>query len=102
MYCSNSRERISLTNIDKYQCANSRLPVYRLIYMYDSEVCTFCNLKVNGDEYYYILLIDLPIFQMNKRTLHNTYVIPTYNTYYYRRPGIYYISYSNFLEDLVF
>ena len=50
---ANTRERISMT---KYRCANSRIPVYSQIYMYDTEACTLCNLKVTGDEYHYILI----------------------------------------------
>ena len=31
----NSRERISLT---KYRCTNSKLPIYKHIYLYDSDI----------------------------------------------------------------
>ena len=50
---SNSRERISLT---KYRCTNSKLPIYKHIYLYDSDICTLCNLNSKGDEYHYILI----------------------------------------------
>ena len=46
----NYRERISLT---KYRCANSKIPVYKQIYMYGTELC---NLNINGDEYHYIMI----------------------------------------------
>ena len=51
----NNRERISLT---KYRCANSNIPVYNqiYIYMYETELCTLCDLNVNGDEYHYITI----------------------------------------------
>ena len=72
---ANPRERISMT---KYRCANSRIPVYSQIYMYDTEACTLCNLKVTGDEYHYILIC--PYFRLNREL----YIKP----YYYRRPSM--------------
>ena len=72
---ANPRERISMT---KYRCANSRIPVYSQIYMYDTEACTLCNRKVTGDEYHYILIC--PYFRLNREL----YIKP----YYYRRPGM--------------
>ena len=42
----NYREQISQT---KYRCANSKIPVYNQIYMYETELCTLCDLNVNGD-----------------------------------------------------
>ena len=33
------------------------MPVYRQIYVYNTELCTLCNLKVIADEYHYILMI---------------------------------------------
>ena len=47
----NNREQISLT---KYRCANSKVPVYNQIYMYETELCTLCDLNVNSNEYHYI------------------------------------------------
>ena len=42
----NNREQISLT---KYRCANSKIPVYNRTYMYETELCTLCDLNVNGN-----------------------------------------------------
>ena len=50
---ANHSERIALS---KYRCSNSKLPIYTQIYMYDSDICTLCNLNVRGDEYHYILM----------------------------------------------
>ena len=50
----NNRERISLK---KYRCVNSKLPVYNQIYMYETELCTLCDINVNGDEYHYIMMV---------------------------------------------
>ena len=50
MWSCNYRERISLT---KYRCANSKIPVYKQIYMYETELC---NLNINGDEYHYVMI----------------------------------------------
>ena len=47
------RERISLS---KKICVNTKLPIYKHIYIYDSDVCTLCNLNVCGDEYHYVLI----------------------------------------------
>ena len=41
------RDRISLS---KLRCANSKLTIYKHIYIHDSDVCTVCNLNVCGDE----------------------------------------------------
>ena len=60
----NSRERILLT---KYRCTNSKLPIYKHIYFYDSDICTLCNLNNKGDEYHYILIF--PYFR-NERKLY--------------------------------
>ena len=54
----NNRERISLT---KYRCANSKIPFYNLIYMYETELCTLYDLNVNGNEYH--LYNNMSIFQ---------------------------------------
>ena len=43
----NYKERISLT---KYRCTNSKLPVYKAHLVYDSNICTLCNLNSKGDE----------------------------------------------------
>ena len=72
---TNPRERISMT---KYRCANSEIPVYSQINMYDTEACTLCNLKVTGDEYHYILIC--PYFRLNREL----YI----KLYYYRRPSM--------------
>ena len=50
---SNNRDRISLT---KFRCSNSKLPVYNHIYMYDSDLCTLCNLHLRGDEFHYVMV----------------------------------------------
>ena len=73
---SNCRDRISLSKI---RCANSKLPIYKHIYMYDSDVCTLCNLNVCGDEYHYVLIC--PFFK-HSRTM---YLKP----YFYTRPSLY-------------
>ena len=52
--------------------------MYSQIYMYDTEACTLCNLKVTGDEYHYILIC--PYFRLNREL----YIKP----YYYRRPSM--------------
>ena len=52
----NSRERILLT---KYKCTNSKLTIYKHIYLYDSDICTLCNLNSKGDEYHYTLIFDI-------------------------------------------
>ena len=57
----NYRERASLT---KYRCANSKIPVYNQLYMYETELCTFCDLNVNGDEYHYIMIC--PYFRQSR------------------------------------
>ena len=50
----NSRERISLT---KYRCTNSKLPIYKQIYLFDSDIlCSLCNLHCTADECHYILI----------------------------------------------
>ena len=53
---SNYRDRISLS---KLRCANSKLPIYKHIYSHDSDVCTLCNLNVCGDEYHYVLSLNI-------------------------------------------
>ena len=50
---SNYREWISLT---KYRCANSKIQVYNQLYMCETELCSLCDLNVNGDEYHYIMI----------------------------------------------
>ena len=71
----NSRERISLT---KYRYTNSKLPIYKHIYLYDSDICTLCNLNSKGDEYHYILIC--PFFR-KERELY-------LKRYYYTIPSI--------------
>ena len=71
----NYRERISLT---KYRCANSNIPVYNqiyIIYMYETELCTLCDINVNGDEYHYIMIC--PYFRQCKELYlkHSTILI---------------------------
>ena len=73
---SNYRDRISLS---KLRCANSKLPIYKHTYIYDSDVCTLCNLNVCGDEYHYVLIC--PFFK-HSRTM---YLKP----YFYTRPSLY-------------
>ena len=55
------REQISLT---KYRCANSKILVYNQIYMYETELCTLCDLNVNGYEYHYIMIC--PYFRQSR------------------------------------
>ena len=57
---SHYSDRISLT---KFRCANSKLPVYDQLYMYDTDKCTLCDLNARGDEYHYILIC--PFFKQN-------------------------------------
>ena len=71
----NYRERISLT---KYRCANSKIPVYNQIYMYETELCTSCDLNVNGDEYHYIMMC--PYFRQSRELY--------LKHYFYTRPNI--------------
>ena len=73
---SNCRDRISLSKI---RCANSNLPIYKHINIYDSDVCTLCNLNVCVDEYHYVLIC--PFFKHN-RTM---YLKP----YFYTKPSLY-------------
>ena len=56
----NYRERISLT---KYRYANSKIPVYNQICMYETELCTLCDLNVNGDAYHYMIC---PYFRQSR------------------------------------
>ena len=71
----NNRERISLP---KYRCANSKIPVYNQIYMYETELCTLCDLNVNGDEYHYIMIC--PYFRPSKKLY--------LKHYFYTRPNM--------------
>ena len=71
----NYRERISLTN---YPCANSKIPVYNQAYMYETELCTSCDLNLNGDEYHYIMIC--PYFRQSSE--HNL------KHYFYTRPNM--------------
>ena len=66
---SNYRERISLT---KYRCANSKIPVYNQLYMYDTVLFTSCDI-INGDEYHYIIIC--PYFRQSMKLYfkHNFY-----------------------------
>ena len=70
-----NRERISLT---KYRCANSKIPVYNQIYMYETELCTLCDLNVNGDEYHYIMIC--PYFRQSRELY--------LKHYFYTRPNM--------------
>ena len=73
--CDN-RERISLT---KYRCANSKIPVYNhYIHMYETELCTLCDLNVNGDEYHYIMIC--PYFKQSRELY--------LKHYFYTRPNM--------------
>ena len=49
---SDYSERFSLS---KLRCANIKLPVYSEIFMFDTDVCTLCDLCITGDEYHYIM-----------------------------------------------
>ena len=42
--------------LSKRRCANSKLPIYKLIYINDYDVGTLCSLNVYGDEYHYVLI----------------------------------------------
>ena len=72
----NCSDRITLS---KFRCANSKLPIYKNIYILDSDVCTLCNLNVCGDEYHYVLIC--PFFK-HSRTM---YLKP----YFYTRTSLY-------------
>ena len=48
---SNNSNRIALT---KCRCSNSKMPVHNQIYMYDTDMCTLCDLNLVGDEYHYL------------------------------------------------
>ena len=69
----NSRERISL---GKYRCTNCKLPIYKHIYLYDSDISALCNLNSKGDEYHYILIC--PSFRREQKFYlkRNYYTIP--------------------------
>ena len=71
----NNRERISLA---KYRCANSKIPVYNQIYMYETELGTLCDLNVNGDEYHYIMIC--PYFRQSRELY--------LKHYFYTRPNM--------------
>ena len=71
MLSCNNKERISLT---KYRCANSKIPVYNKIYMYETELCTLYDLNVNGDEYHYIMIC--PYFRQSREL----YLKPYFDT----------------------
>ena len=60
----NYREIISLS---KLRCANSKLPLYKHIYLYDFDIYALCNLNVCGDEYHYRLIC--PFFK-HSRTMY--------------------------------
>ena len=72
----NYREQISLT---KHRCANSKIPVYNQIYMYETELCTLCDLNVNGDEYHYTMICPyfrhILLFMITKLALVSVYLI---------------------------
>ena len=68
-------ERIALS---KLRCANIKLPVYNTIFMYETDICTLCNLYILGDEYHYIMIC--PYFRHSREK----YVKP----YYYTRPSV--------------
>ena len=73
---SNYRDRISLS---KLGCANSKLPIYKHIYIHDSDVCTLCNLNVCVDECHYVLIC--PFFKHSR---------PMYlKPYFYTGPSLY-------------
>ena len=73
---SDYRENNSLS---KLRCANGKLPIFKHIYIHDSDVCTICNLNVCGGEYNDVLI--WPFFK-HSRTM---YLKP----YFYTRPSLY-------------
>ena len=50
--------------------------VYNQIYMYETELCTLCDLNVNGDEYHYIMIC--PYFRQRRELYlkHHFYTRP--------------------------
>ena len=68
---SNYSERISLS---KLRCANIKLPVYSDIFMYDTNLCTLCDLCITGDEYHYIMIC--PFFTQSRER----YLKPYFHT----------------------
>ena len=50
---SNYGKRIAMC---KLRCQNIKLPVYNLIFMFDTDICGLCNLCLPGDEYHYVLI----------------------------------------------
>lgn len=71
-----TKERIALT---RFRCANSKLPVYNQIYMYDSNKCTLCNTNLLGDEYHYILIC--PYFDRCRSSYLSNYFIVNPNVF---------------------
>ena len=69
------RELISLTT---YRCANSNIPVYNQIYIYETKLCTLCDLNINGDEYHYIMIC--PYFRQSRELY--------LKHYFYTRPNL--------------
>ena len=49
----NYGERIAMC---KLRCANIKLPVYNIIFMFDTDICGLCNLCLPGDEYHCVLI----------------------------------------------
>ena len=68
------RNRLCLT---KFRCGNSRIPVYNQIYMYDTNLCTLCNINAIGDEFHYLFICS---YFMHSRQL---YLKP----YFYNQPN---------------
>ena len=50
---SNNSNRTSLT---KLRCTNSKVSVHNQVYLYDTHMCTLCDINLVGVEYYYILI----------------------------------------------
>ena len=70
-------ERITLC---KFRCGNHKLPIATCRYLPDqvSQLCTLCNLQVQGDEFHYLLVC--PFFSETRRH----YI----KRYFSRRPNV--------------
>ena len=64
----------------KFRCGNNKLPVTKCRYLSDQplELCSLCNIKVQGDEFHYVLVC--PAFNNFRKQ----YV----KNYYYSRPNV--------------
>ena len=41
---------------NELQCVNIKLPVYNIIFMFDTDICGLYNLSLASDEYHYVLI----------------------------------------------